>query len=144
MSRFTPYLDGDEGYQLSHDQGPSSTTEQQTVIGLTMPNIDNNVLPCSEEPVSSPEDNDYIYSFDDDGVGVWICNPSRVLKDRVRIKLKILLEAGCDPNDFDYDGQSTNDYARDGLWSQWLWALDKTGYFFDEEQDRWVRRIDSA
>ena len=89
-------------------------------------------------------ENDHVYCHDWKGNGVWIRNPSRVLKNRVRIKLKILLEAGCDPNDFDKYGQSTNDYARQGLWLQWLWALEKTGYVFDEEQNRWVKRIDSA
>ena len=74
----------------------------------------------------------------------WIRSPSHVLKDRVRVKLKILLEAGCDPNEVDKRGQSKNDYARGGVWSQWLWALDKTGYVFDEEHDRWIKRTDSA
>ena len=143
MSRFTPSLDV-EDRQLSHDQGSSFTTEQLELVGLAMSDIDSSASSCSEKPVSSPEDDDYVYALDDEGDGVWIRNPSHVLKDRVRVKLKVLLEAGCDPNDFDNDGQSTNDYARYGLWSQWLWALNKTGYFFDEEQDRWVKRIDPA
>lgn len=79
-----------------------------------------------------------------DGDSNWIRNASHLLKDRVKIKLKILLEAGCDPNDRDKYGKSTNDYARRGIWSQWLWALEKTGYVFDEEQNRWIKRIDTA
>ena len=110
----------------------------------SMSDLDSNASSCSEESDSNPEDDDYVYCFNWEGDGAWIRKPSHVLKDRVRIKLKILLEVGCDPNDFDSDGQSTNDYARRGLWSQWLWALDKTGYVFDEEQNRWVKRIDSA
>ena len=144
MSRSTPSLDGIERSQLPRDQGSSFTAEQLASIDCAMSDLESNASSCSEESVSNPEDDEYVYCHDWEGNGVWIHNPSHVLKDRARIKLKILLEAGCDPNDQDNDGQSTNDYARDGLWSQWLWALEKTGYVFDEEQKRWVKRIDSA
>ena len=144
MSRSTPSLDGIENSQPVRDQQSNFTAEQLMQIDSSISDVDNNASSCSEESFSNPEDDDYVYCFNDEGDGVWIRNPSHVLKDRVRIKLKILLEAGCDPNDFDNDGQSTNDYARRGLWSQWLWALEKTGYVFDEEQNRWVKRVDSV
>ena len=143
-SRFTPSLDDNESSQLLRDQQPNFTTEQLMSVDLAMSDLDSNASSCSEESVLSSIDDDYVYCFNDDGDGVWIRNPCHVLKDRVRIKLKILLEAGCDPNEFDEYGESTNDYARRGLWSQWLWALDKTGYILDEEQNRWVKRIDPA
>ena len=139
--RSTPSLNGIESSQLPRDQGSSLTAEQLAPIDLAMSDHDNDASSCSEVSVSNPGDDDYVYHR---GNGVWIRNPFHVLKDRVRIKLKILLEGGCDPNDVDSDGQSTNDYARQGLWLQWLWALEKTGYVFDDEQNRWVKRIDSA
>ena len=143
-SQSTPFTDDIESSELVHDQGSTFTAEQLMQIDSSMSDLDSDASSCSEVSVSNLEDDDYVYCFDEDGDGVWIRNPSHVLKDRVRTKLKILLEAGCDPNDLDYNGQSTNDYARQGLWSQWLWALKKTGYVFDEEQNRWVKRIDSA
>lgn len=87
---------------------------------------------------------DYVYCVDEWGDGHWIRNPSHVLKDRVRTKLKVLLEAGCDPNDLDDNGDSPSDYARHGLWSQWLWALGMTGYVFDEERSRWIKQTETA
>ena len=145
-SRSTPFTDGIESSELVRDQEPNFTAEQLMQIHSSMSDLDSSASSCSEELISNPEDDDYVYSFNHEGDGVWIRNPSHVLKARVRIKLKILLEAGCDPNDFDSDGQSTNDYARDGLWPQWLWALDKTGYVFDDDEEhiRWVKGIDSA
>ena len=143
MSRSTPSLDGIERSQLPHDQESSFTAEQLASIDCAMSDLESNASSCSEESVSNPEDDQYVYCHDWEGNGVWIRNPSHVLKDRARIKLKILLEVGCDPNDQDNDGQSTNDYARRGLWSEWLWALEKTGYVFDEELDRWIKRIES-
>ena len=141
MSRSTLSLVDNESGQLPRDQGSSFTAEQ---LALAKSDLDSNALSCSEELVPHLQNDDYVYSFNYEGDGVWIRNPYHVLKDRVRIKLKILLEAGCDPNEFNEYGESTNDYARCGLWSQWLWALEKTGYVFDEEFDRWVKRIDST
>ena len=134
MSRFAPSLNGIESSQPVRDQQFNFTAEQLMQIDSSISDVHS----------KNPEDDDYVYCFSEEREGVWIRNPSHVLKDRVRIKLKILLEAGCDPNDSDNDGQSTNDYARRGLWSQWLWALEKTGYVFDEEQNRWVKRVDSV
>ena len=140
----TSSLDGNESSQLPCDQGSSLSAEQPAHMDLAISDLDSNASSCSEESVSNPEDDDYVYCLNDDGDFVWIQNPIHVIKDRIRIKLKILLEAGCDPNDQDNHGKSTNDYARLGLWPQWLWALEKTGYVFDEEQNRWVKRIDSV
>ena len=140
-SRFTPSLDDNESDQLRRDQGSSFTAEQLALIALAKSDLDSNASSCSEELVQHLEDDEYVYCFRGQS---WIRNPSHVLKDRVRVKLKILLEAGCDPNEFNKYGNSTNDYARRGLWSQWLWALEKTGYVFDEAYDRWVKRIDST
>ena len=144
ISRSTPSLNDIESSELVRDQQSKCTAEQPMSVDSAMSDLNSNASSWSEESVSNPEDDDYVYAFDDEGDGFWIRNPSHVLKDRVRIKLKILLEAGCDPNVQDNDGKSTDDYAWNGVWSQWLWALDKTGYVFDEEHDRWVKRIDSA
>ena len=144
ISRPMASVDGAESSQLPRNQGSSFPAEQLALMGLAMSDLNSNASSCSEESISDPEDYDYVYSFDDDGDGVWIRNPIHVLKDRVKIKLKILLEAGCDPNEQDNDEMSTNEYARRGLWSQWRWALGMTGYVLDEEQDRWVKRIGSA
>lgn len=137
-------LDRFESSPLVRDHESHVTVEQRTPIGLSMSDPDNGASPCAEEFIPNSRDDDYVCCFDDHGDAHWIRNPIHVLKDRVKTKLKILLEAGCDPNDFDYDGNSTNDYARRGLWPQWLWALEKTGYVFDEEHDRWIKRTDSA
>ena len=144
IPRSTPSLDDIESIQPVRDQQSKNFAELLMQIDSSMSDTDSNTSSCSEESVSNPEDDGHAYCFDCKGNDVWIRSPSHVLKDRVRIKLKILLEAGCDPNELDNNGQSTNDYARRGLWSQWLWALEKTGYVFDEEQNRWVKRIDSA
>ena len=144
-SQSTPSLHGIESSQLLRDQQSEPTAERVIPIDLAMPDLDSNASSCSEESILNSKDDDYVYCFNDDGDGIWIRNPCHVLKDRIRMKLKILLDAGCDPNEFDMYGDSTNDYAwRGGLWSQWLWALEKTGYVFDEEQNRWVKQINSA
>lgn len=109
-----------------------------------LPDVDSDASLCAEQSILKPEDDDYVYCVDEMGDSNWIRNPYHLLKDRIKTKLKILLEAGCDPNDRDKDGESTNDYARRGIWSQWLWALEKTGYVFDEEQNRWIKRIETA
>lgn len=65
-----------------------------------------------------------------------------VLKKRVRFKLLLLLQAGCDPNVVDEDGESPSDYAEwNGLLPQWRWALFNAGYVYDELNNRWMRRI---
>ena len=122
----------------------TTPAEQLLPTGLSMSDLDSDASPCAEQSILEPEDDDYVYCVDRMGDSHWIRNPSPLLKDRVKTKLKVLLEAGCDPNDRDKNGESTNDYARRGLWSQWLWALEKTGYVFDEEQNRWIKRIDTA
>ena len=69
--------------------------------------------------------------------------PLPILKTRLRFKLLTLLKAGCDPNVLDSKGRSPGDYARyRGLWPEWTWALLNAGYVFDEESNRWVRRLE--
>ena len=91
--------------------------------------------------VRSSEDEHYVWAVDCDGAAHWIRNPIYVLKDRARMALEVLLEAGCDPNELGPGGQSPSDYARRGLWPQWRWALEATGYIFDEGQSRCIKRI---
>ena len=76
-----------------------------------MSDLDSEASPCADKSNPSPEDDDYVYCANRFGGSDWIRNPSHVLKDRVKTKLKILLEAGYDPNELDNNGQSTNDYA---------------------------------
>lgn len=116
----------------------TTPAEQLLPTGLSMSDLDSDASLCAGQSILESEDDDYVYCVDEMGDSHWIRNPTHLLKDRVKTKLKILLEAGCDPNDRDKYGESTNDYARHGIWSQWLWALEKTGYFFDEEQNRWI------
>ena len=84
----------------------------------------------------------YVIARDDDDDDCWIRNPVPLLKARTATKLKILLEAGCDPNALDDDGLSPSDYAKRGKWLReaWLWALRVTGHTFDAVRDRWVKR----
>ena len=79
---------------------------------------------------------------DDDGEERWIRNPVPLLKARTAMKLKILLEAGCDPNVLDDDGLSPSDYAKRGIWIRdaWFWVLRETGHTFDAVRDRWIKR----
>ena len=127
--------------EIVSDEIPTETAEQSTPIGsfCSEPNIDAST--CTEGSNSgATNDNDYVYYINHVGKRIWIRNPAHVLKDRVRTKLRILLEAGCDPNEIDDDGQSASDYAGKGLWPQWLWALETTGYVFDEEDSQWVKQ----
>ena len=144
ISQSTASLDGLENSPLAYNQESSIAAEQPISGDSSVSDLDSNASLYSDDSISRPEDDDYVYCFNYEGDRVRIRNPVHVLKDRVRIKLKILLEAGCDPNDVDYDGESANDYARRGLWPQWLWALERTGYVFDKEHDRWIKRIDTA
>jgi hypothetical protein len=62
-----------------------------------------------------------------------------VLKGRLRSKLLILLQAGCDPNVLDNKGKSPGDLAeRLGLWPQWEWALTNAGYIYNSVNQRWI------
>ena len=97
----------------------------------------------SEESILEVNDVDgYVIARNDDGEEHWIQNPVPLLKVRVAMKLKILLEAGCDPNVLDDDGLSPSEYAKRGKWSReaWLWALRVTGHTFDAVRDRWIKR----
>ncbi|OAP56059.1 hypothetical protein AYL99_09238 [Fonsecaea erecta] len=61
-------------------------------------------------------------------------------KARIRLKLLALLKAGCCPNSLDNAGLSPSDYATaEGLWSQWEWALAKSGFRYDEGTKSWVQ-----
>ena len=145
--RSTPSLDAVESAKLVGNPESNASAEQPTPIDLSSPVSDNDASSYAESisDIDDDDDDEYVYyASARSGKKSWIRNPVRVLKDRVRTKLKVLLDAGCDPNDLDYAGKSLNDYARDGLWPQWLWALERTGYVFDGEQDRWIKRIEST
>ena len=141
-------LDGVRTCQLVPNDGCIAPAEQTTLTELSSSDSDTDASSCAEdgdaeddEDDSEDDDGDYVYCADEEGNYSWIRNPVHVLKNRVKTKLKILLEAGCDPNDFDDHGKSPSDYARDGLWPQWLWALETTGYVYDGENDRWVKQV---
>lgn len=63
-----------------------------------------------------------------------------ILKERLRWKLLILLQGGCDPDVLDNEGESPGDYAeRFGLLPQWEWALINAGYNYDSVNHRWFK-----
>ena len=88
------------------------------------------------------EVDNYVIARDLFGEERWIRNPVPLLKARTAMKLKILLEAGCDPNVLDDDGLSPTDYAKRGIWIReaWFWVLRETGHTFDAVRDRWIKR----
>lgn len=87
---------------------------------------------------------EHVFCKDHNGLERWIRNPIRVLKRRLRFKLLVLLEAGCDPNAIDNENQSVSDYAaKSGLRPQWKWALEKTGHTYDAMTDSWVKALTS-
>ncbi|KAL8705947.1 MAG: hypothetical protein Q9201_000941 [Fulgogasparrea decipioides] len=68
-----------------------------------------------------------------------------MLKRRMRSKVLTLLQAGCDPNHRDNDGESPSEFAqREGIWQEWTWALRRSGYAYDDDRDLWVRMTVSA
>ena len=82
---------------------------------------------------------DYI-CWMDNGIPNRMRNPVRVLKDRSKFKILGLLRAGCDPNLTDKAGETPHQYAeRNGLFSEWKWALMRNGYMLDEKSGQWVR-----
>ena len=83
---------------------------------------------------------DHICWMDTDGVSRRMRNPVQVLRERSKFKLLALLRAGCDPNLTDKAGETPHKYAeRNGLFSQWKWALIRNGYMLDEKSGQWVR-----
>ena len=156
--RSNPALDGLEDSQLARDQESKSTTEHLLPNHLSESDLQNDASAGSEEIITNSEgdgcvyctgdeqheEHDYVHCINDEGDSVWIRNPKHVLKNRVKTKLKILLEAACDPNEIDNQENSTNDYAWRGLWEQWIWALAMTGYVFDEKLNRWTKWFDTA
>lgn len=61
-----------------------------------------------------------------------------MLKRRMRCKVLTLLQAGCDPNHLDNNGESPSEYAqREGISQEWTWALRKSGYVYDQDRDIW-------
>lgn len=73
----------------------------------------------------------------DNGAAHMIKHQMQVHKKRTRFKLLTLLQAGCDPNVVDNNGESPSDYAmRDGLWPQWSWALLNAGYIYHRRDGR--------
>ena len=93
-----------------------------------------------DEALEIPEG--YIFCYDDYGDPIIIRKPLPILKTRLRFKLFTLLRAGCDPNLLDNIGNSPSDDARcHGLWPEWTWALLNAAYLFDEDSNRWVKRL---
>ena len=83
---------------------------------------------------------DYVCWMDTNGVARRMQNPVQVLKERSKFKILVLLRAGCDPNLTDKAGETPHQYAeRNGLFSQWKWALMRNGYMLDEKSGQWVR-----
>lgn len=83
---------------------------------------------------------DYICWTDTKGVSNRMRNPVQVLKERSKFKILVLLGAGCDPNLADKAGETPHQYAeRNGLLSQWEWALTRNGYMLDKKSGQWVR-----
>ena len=83
---------------------------------------------------------DHICWLDTNRVSRRMRNPIQVLKERSKFKVLVLLKAGCDPNLPDKAGESPSRYAeRNGLFSQWKWALMKNGYMLDEKSGEWVK-----
>ena len=86
----------------------------------------------------------YVLCYDSGGESLKIIRkPLPIVKTRLRFKLLTLLRAGCDPNLLDHDGNSPSDDAEyHGLWPEWTWALLNAGYVFEEDSDRWVKRLE--
>jgi len=83
----------------------------------------------------------YVVSKDINGNEAFIQDPVKVLKTRMMFKLLTILGAGCDPNMLDLAGLTPSDYARrDGLWTQWIWALENSGYEYEVRNDRWIKK----
>ena len=105
---------------------------------------------CDEDVINSRDDwealklpEGYMFCRDWHGHATMIRKPLLVLKTRLRFKLLTLLRAGCDPNLLDNKGNSPSDNASyHGLWPEWTWALLNAGYIFDEDSDRWVKRVE--
>lgn len=93
---------------------------------------------CSARDIDSFDTSDAVLvdnDFLDAEPEPWMC------KTRVRLKLLRFLRAGCDPNLFNDYGQSPSDYARsNGLWPQWKWALDWSGWMYDQAIETCVRQ----
>lgn len=89
-------------------------------------------------------DTHFHYNYEDDIDDFEIDEepPEWMQKARVRLKLQVLLNAGCDPNLLDGYGMSPDDYARsEELWPQWRWALDQCGYVRDTDSQQWLKRL---
>ncbi|KAL8777055.1 MAG: hypothetical protein Q9213_008027 [Squamulea squamosa] len=68
-----------------------------------------------------------------------------MLKRRMRSKVLLLLQAGCDPNHLDDNGESPSGFAqREGIWDEWTWALRQSGYIYDNVRDIWKKTTVSA
>jgi len=128
-------LDSDDGYFNSGDDGFNSDDNDSDIW----------------DPCEYGDDENYFYvgdyDIDDFTIGkgiedVEVGLPKSRQKTRIRFKLLILLEAGCDPNLVDEDGASPSDYARrENLWPQWEWALTQTGYIYDEDKALWIKDV---
>lgn len=64
-----------------------------------------------------------------------------MFKARLRLKLLALLEAGCDPNAREAHGYSPTDWAElHEIMPQWEWALENSGWKYNEHLDRCERQ----
>ena len=133
-------------------QGSQVAIEQSLPTVASISELESDAAFGAVEYILEDDDvDDYVIAREEiSGREYWTRNPVPLLKARVAAKLKILLEAGCDPNLLDDDGLSPSDFAkpgqwsREGFWSQWSWALRVTGYTFDAEQNRWIKRSTTA
>ena len=98
----------------------------------------DNKASCSD---SDSERHDFDSDFTGHDAWYWRMQEVRaVVKLRARLKPFHMLHAGCDPNIFNYCGQSPSDYAEiSKLMSEWRWALKHNGYVLDETTNLWVR-----
>ena len=95
------------------------------------------------EALEVPEGYVLCQDMDDHNVLRLIRDPLPILRTRLRFKLLTLLKAGCDPNLLDNYGYSPSDFAEYcGVWPEWTRALLNAGYVFDEDSDRWVKRVE--
>lgn len=103
-------------------------------INLNIYKTDPRIMGFTDE---TPE---YVLCEDYDGLQHLIPHPMEVLKARLRYLLVTLLRAGCDPNIADGNNETPSTYARrNGLWPQWCWALERSGYTYKVGLGRWVK-----
>ena len=143
---------GRSGQYIDLDETDDDDEDEEIDVGDEDEERANGGDNSGEEEDKTDEDNNaedlkipkgYVLCYDKDGSARIIRDPLSILKTRLRFKLLTLLRAGCDPNVLDNKGNSPSDDAKyHGLWPEWTWALLNAGYVFDENSDRWVKRLE--